>query len=262
MARAFVRPLASVLLLLPVLAGATTPLPTEDIVLWSKGGRKERITIYSSQGQIRVDRPAEALSVIFDSKAEHFIGLEHRDAHYWRFSWEAVAKAGERSKEAKRLMSASPWPDEAGREWESKESAMEGSAPLISGPILTWERELEGSQGPFLVWKAHSPEMGPIRAWCDPSERVRWQALQHPLCTAAKRVELAVVREILPPSVVRVWETLPPDAGKPVRILWLGQKETFLDLTTKPMDSLRANLFQPPREYLPTRLPALEGLGG
>ncbi|CAF0704215.1 hypothetical protein [Candidatus Methylacidithermus pantelleriae] len=243
--------------------GTTAPLncaTLRETLFWQENGHKEAITLWVSGKQFRVDRPAEALSVLFDPETERFTGLEHRDGRYWAFCWSKIEKLCRNTEQAKEIMSVSPWPEERRSPPFYPPSVQGPDRDLWHGKKLVWRPVPNGEKDQRFLWKAVDPERGSLEAWCVPSLSQEWQGIVGPVCRATRRLRIAVIRSLFPEKVITVWETLPLKAGQPVEVVWTEPKKISARLIREVLTEPNPRLFQVPSNYVPTHLAALEGL--
>src|SRR5476651_647987 len=61
-------------------------------------GENHKVVVTTSPTLLRVDEPDDGYSILYNSKTDHYTGLEHRNYTYWEFSWPEVRAAVENSK--------------------------------------------------------------------------------------------------------------------------------------------------------------------
>jgi hypothetical protein len=247
-------------------------------------GEEHKLVVTPTPNLLRVDAPSDGLSVIYQPETEHYYGLENRNYTYWEFSWPAVRTAVEGTKRYEtRLREVGA--DVVNPPVPSSDSSLPGGdlittpsfdtnevsttpptpAPSSDDPGYTWnilpdKKRIAGLDCQH--WNGQSLSGDPVDAWCYPTPVPKVIDAVARLREINDPMALVPVREIVPPFVFEVWDSLRKGGATPILISWGDEqdKNRFELLSIKTREG-RADLFKVPKLYVKTTLITMDGIG-
>jgi hypothetical protein len=247
----------------PVAAPAFLDIATFNVHL---EGETHPLIVTTGPTLMRVDQPADRLSIIYDSQADHYIGLEHSNYTYWEFSWSEVRAQVESSQRyASRLRDLGneginiPQP--------SPDTNASGSPSLSAGsdsPTYIWRPTTEKKKMAGLDcvrWTGDTVSGESVEAWCVNGPLPKIQAALDRLRAINEPIALVPVRSLVPPFVFPIYDALVKGGVTPVLIKWGGgrDKNSFAYVESKTRDG-KLSLFTVPKVYMKTTLITMDGI--
>jgi hypothetical protein len=241
-------------------------------------GDKERISVISAPGLVRVDSPDDRLSVIYDPATEHYTGLEHSNYTYWEFSWPEVRDAVQNSpRYASRLRDLGPELLEENAIASPATNSDSVPADATTAPATdsaggdtdnsgyVWhtdpaKKRIAGIECVHWIGETVSGEQ--IDAWCSPAPIPEVEQALATLKAMNEPMALVPVRTLLPPLVFVAWEALKKGGVTPVMLTWGSDTESD-QMTLGGMKQREGKLsyFQVPKLYVKTTLVTMDGIG-
>jgi len=258
----------------PVAAPAFVEEVTFNVV---SAGDKQRISVISAPGLVRVDSPDDRLSVLYDPATEHYTGLEHSNYTYWEFSWPEVRDAVENTpRYASRLRDLGPElleenaiappatnSDSASADASTAPPTASAGGDDNSGYVWHTDTARKRVAGIDCVhWIGETVSGEQIDAWCAPRPIPEVENALAILKTMNEPMALVPVRTLLPPLVFVAWQALQKGGVTPVMLTW-GSDTAFNQLTLAGIKQREGKLayFQVPRLYVKTTLVTMDGIG-
>ncbi len=241
-------------------------------------GDKERISVLSAPGLVRIDSPDDRLSVIYDPATEHYTGLEHSNYTYWEFSWPEVRDAVENTpRYAARLRDMGPELLEENAiappaTNSDAATADTNTAPTTdsaggdtdnSGYVWHTDPATKRVAGIDCVhWIGETVAGERIDAWCSPKPIPEVEQALAILKEMNEPMALVPVRTLLPPLAFVAWQALQKGGVSPVMLSW-GSDTEFNQMTLVSMKQREGKLsyFQVPKLYMKTTLVTMDGIG-
>lgn len=224
-----------------------------------QSGETSRVTITSSPANIRVDLPAEKFSLIYERSTQKFIGLEHRDYHYWQFLLMDVLKAAHNSdNHARRLRDLNI------EGMASVDLLREDPKPVVpEAPHYLWKQESDKRKwGAYActLWTGIENEKE-IRAWCTDSVVGSLAECLRDVDKISEPMALIALRPLFPKLVSPVTDSMIKASVTPIRVEWGDPHDTnYALLLSIKTQELKSDRFRVPESYLPTTLAALDGI--
>jgi hypothetical protein len=248
-------------------------------------GENHKLIITPTPTLLRVDAPDDGFSLIYNPATEHYFGLENRNYTYWEFSWPEVRSAVEGTKRYENrlrevgsdALSTTPPP--------SPDASLPGNSAVIQGLLdtnstnpnspssssttddsgYTWTTTPEKKRIAGLEcqhWNGQSISGEPVDAWCYPTAVPKVVSAMAQLRDINDPIALVPVRELVPPFVFEIWDSLSKGGVTPLLITWGDEqdKNRFELLSLKTREG-RADLFTVPRLYVKTTLITMDGIG-
>jgi hypothetical protein len=271
---------------LPLNSPVTVPAVLDVITFNIRSdGEDHRIVVTPTPSLLRVDAPSDGYSLIYNPATEHYFGLENRNYTYWEFSWPEVKSAVQGTKRYEtRLrdvgsdaMSTSP-PDNTDPSIPGGNSVIASlldtnstnpnspsSTSTSDDSGYTWstlpdKKRIAGMECQH--WNGQSLSGEPVDAWCYPTPIPKVIGAMTQLRAINDPIALVPVRELVPPFVFEIWDSLIKSGGTPLLITWGDEqdKNRFELLSIKTREG-RADLFTVPRLYVKTTLITMDGIG-
>jgi len=229
-------------------------------------GETHPLTVTMGPTLLRIDQPVDRLSVIYDSQADHYTGLEHSNYTYWEFSWPEVRALVETS-----------------QRYETRLRDLNSEGLSITPPSTDTNAPGEasntiGSDNSGYVWR-QTPDKKKVagfdcnrwtgdtvsgesvEAWCYNGTLPKMQAAMERLRVINEPMALVPVRPVVPPLVFSFYDALIKGGVTPIVITWGGNrdKNSFAYVETKTRDG-KSSIFTVPKTYMKTTLVTMDGM--
>jgi hypothetical protein len=247
-------------------------------------GEDHRLVVTPTPTLLRVDAPDDGFSIIYRPSTQYYIGLENRNYTYWEFSWPEVRAAVQGTKRYENrirevgsdAMSSTP---------DSPDSSVPGNSSVVASLLdtnstnpnspaststsddsgYTWttlpdKKRIAGMDCQH--WNGQSLSGEPVDAWCYPAAAPKVIDAMTQLRAINDPMALVPVRELVPPFVFEIWDSLTKSGDTPLLITWGDEqeKDRFELVSIKTCEG-RADLFTVPRLYVKTTLVTMDGIG-
>ena len=229
-------------------------------------GETHPLVVTTGPTIMRVDQPADRLSIIYDSQADHYIGLEHSNYTYWEFSWPEVRAQVESSQRyASHLRDLGneginipqPTPD-TNAPGIALASAGSDNSGYVWRPT-TDKKKIAGLD--CVRWTGDTVSGESVEVWCVNGPLPKMQAALDRLRAINEPIALVPVRSLVPPFVFPIYDALIKGGVTPIVIKWGGErdKNTFTYVASKTRDG-KLSLFTVPKVYMKTTLVTMDGI--
>ncbi|TFE73389.1 hypothetical protein [Methylacidiphilum caldifontis] len=238
------------------------------IFLFFKNKEKEELYLKIQQPFVRIDRPKELFSVVYNQKEDLFLGMEHRDGRYWKFSWSQIQKQVEKIKESSYNIRRDPFIDPTE---QSIEEILNPSFfphygrfdPFSPPPQRSWTKGSGTKISPFgqlFQWIGKN-EKTDSTCWIQPlfaSEADEWNRVVPVLRKTCQILSFILGENAWPFAALDIWASLPPKVGFPVETQWREDEQPMKIVLQKKEILLDSSWTKPPKNYLSEELPILE----
>jgi hypothetical protein len=229
-------------------------------------GETHPLIVTMAPNLLRVDQPADRLSIIYDSQADHYIGLEHGNYTYWEFSWPEVRALVENSQRY-----AAHLRDLGNEGINIPQPSPDTNAPGTPSPSIgadnsgyVWrptndKKKIAGLDS--VRWTGETISGESVEAWCVTGTPPKIQAAVDRLRAINEPIALVPVRSLVPPFVFPIYDALLKGGVTPVLIKWGGDrdKNSFAYVESKTRDG-KPGLFTVPKVYVKTTLVTMDGI--
>ena len=263
-------------------------------------GENHKVVVTAIPSLWRIDAPTDGYSIIYDPKAQYYIGLENRNYTYWDFSWPHVRAAVQNTKRyesrlrelgADTLTSSpaadlSPTPDSSSASIADT-NATSGSGtvpppinsmpPTPAPPVTTTASASSDDSGyvwkpteqhariaglDCIKWTGESVSNEPASAWCYAGPIVQVQEAFDQLKTVNEPIALVPVRDLVPDFIFAVNDSLSRGGVTPLKIMWGdGANQNSFELLSIKNHEGNVALFSVPKVYVKTTLITMDGIG-
>ena len=262
----------------------TAPIPaTVDVVTFSihTDGEDRKLIVIPTPSLLRVDVPRDGLTILYDSKTEHYTGLENRNYTYWEFSWPAVRAAVEASKRYESRLrdfgadsidtpppvdtTTPPVDSTVPPPAPDTNTSTSASPPESDDSGYVWQTTTQRKRIAGLdcvLWTGTSLASDPVKAWCYAGLQPAVQNAFNQLHDINEPIALVPVRDLVPPFVFEVTRALAKGGVTPLLITWGdAQDKNTLELTDLRTRDGKLSLFSVPKLYVKTTLVTMDGIG-
>jgi len=239
-----------------------------DVVVFNvhMEGETHPLIVTTASNLLRVDQPADRLSIIYDSQTDHYTGLEHSNYTYWEFSWPEVRSLVENSQRY-----AAHLRDLGNEGINIPQPSPDTNAPGAPSPSLgsdnsgyVWrptndKKKIAGLD--CVRWTGETVSGESVEAWCVTGTLPKIQAALDRLRAINEPIALVPVRSLVPPFVFPIYDALVKGGVTPVLIKWGGDrdKNSFAYVESKTRDG-KPSLFTVPKVYVKTTLVTMDGI--
>lgn len=243
-------------LILCLLAAGTARAATMEVyvLVWNIGNiERHTLTVRWDGATLRIDHPDVPFAALYHEKDETFIGLELRDAQYWKFNWPALSRTLHRQRESsEKLRQNLITGDNA--------ASLLGNARTPSHEETPVEIAWAPGKSPS-TWTGTGSPRGTIELVAGPASAAVtafWQRF----AKAQDILRTVAVRELAPGDLLPLISSLPPAASAPAFLRWTrnGEVAESLRLAKVRTDPLDPALFVPPPVYRETKLSTIDGI--
>ncbi|MDE1171680.1 MAG: hypothetical protein PW734_10830 [Verrucomicrobium sp.] len=235
-------------------AGCAAPLMTTASVECRYPDSRETLELFWDGARLRIEQPSRRFGILYDTKTGDLVGLEERDAYYWKFNWPEVAAAVRKQRRGQNILDENlPGFPAASRQ---------------GGDDGRWLWHFEGGDGKEKTWEAAGEGTRAVEAHipflnkADPQAGAKL-ALWKRFALVSDVVRLVAMREVAPDGIEPLFNSLPADAGCPAALTWMehGSARNTMALAEFRADApLKASRFEIPKSYRITDLDALDGI--
>jgi len=247
----------------PVAAPAFLDVVTFNVHL---EGETHPLIVTTGPTLLRVDEPVDRLSIIYDSQADHYTGLEHSNYTYWEFSWPEVRAQVENSQryaahlrdlDSEGINIPQPTPDPNAPGAPSSSAGSDNSG-------YVWRPTTDKKKIAKLDcvrWTGDTASGESVEAWCVNGPLPKMQAAFDRLRTINEPIALVPVRSLVPPLVFPIYDALVKGGVTPILIKWGGERDrnSFAYVESKTRDG-KLSLFTVPKVYMKTTLVTMDGI--
>ncbi|QSR87518.1 hypothetical protein EM20IM_04135 [Candidatus Methylacidiphilum infernorum] len=233
-----------------------------------KGKVKEELELKVSPPYLRIDRPKELFSVVYNEQEDSFLGMEHRDGRYWKFSWKTIQKAVEKIKESSYHIRRDPYSDPSE---QSLDEILNPSffphygrfEPFGAPPQLSWTKSSQSKSSPFgelFQWVGKDEKTQAV-CWIQPltaEEAANWDWAVPLLRKACQILSFLLGENAWPSSSLDIWASLPPKAGIPIETRWTEEENALVLFLQRKRVLSGLSWTNPPQNYLSEELSLLE----
>ncbi|MEM1058256.1 MAG: hypothetical protein AAGK14_03330 [Verrucomicrobiota bacterium] len=221
------------------------------------------VGVLLADDRIRLERPHQRYTILYDAPTETYTGLELRDGKYWRFRWPEVEAAVSETTRNKQLLQSM---DLGGILEAETEPAAGPSTEGLPVPAYQWHST--GRTGTRLgksvtEWIGRSDTGQLITAWATREEPEGLSTLLKQLAPVNRQIQLAVVRSPLPQELFTAAEGLSAEGWVPLDVsIGGGPVEGRERVVLKSISAVNASpkAFSVPEGFRETDAVAMRGI--
>lgn len=226
------------------------------IIRQLEGDFEHEFRIAERDGVWRIDSPSKNWTIFYREADRSYTGLEHRDATYWGFQWDAVQKAVQGSKNRFERFS---------------DLNIEGFAsydltrPTTTSKPVTWSTERVEGEGkwkgtPTKRWKLRQEMQKEFLVETKPDLFLK--AFFKKFLEIHQQIRMAVVRPMWSERLDEIIRQFATQEEFPMKIQWGNSESPMYWVIHESQEQLMLpeNDFKVPEKYRPSDLKALDGI--
>ena len=223
----------------------------------------------------RLDAIEDRYSIIYDSRSDDYIGLEHSNDTYWQFSWpqvkEKVAQSKRYEQHLRDLISqginagdvssnAAPPPTNSG---DAGSAAPPAGGETDTGSYI-WKQTSEHKEIAGLDcvhWTGESATNPTVDAWCYAGPLPAVRAAFEKIRAMNEPMALVPVRTLVPAFLFTVYDSLAKGGSTPVLVTWgAADDKNKFSLAKETTRDNKPEVFSIPKLYIKTTLITMDGI--